>query len=188
MDEDNRLYWEQVRQGDKAALFALYNNTYFHLLRFGLRCCADDELVKDCVNQLFLSLWDKRARLPEVEQVKAYLFTALRHALIDQQHYQARQGAAARDMASEGDHSELSYEEIIIRVQHDEELKHRLHLALQQLTPRQTELIRLKFFEGLSYEQIAAQTEQTIKTAYNTVYDAIKTLRQALLQPGGKKS
>ncbi|PUZ24618.1 RNA polymerase sigma factor, sigma-70 family [Chitinophaga costaii] len=179
-EEDNRLYWEQVRNGDKEALFGLYNNTYFHLLRFGLKCCADDELVKDCVNQLFLSLWDKRARLPAVEQVRAYLFTALRNALLDQQTYQARQGAAARNMASEAEGSELSYEEIIIRVQHDEELKRKLHLALQLLTPRQTELIRLKFFEGLSYEQIAAQTEQTIKTAYNTVYDAIKVLRHAL--------
>ena len=179
-EEDNRLYWEQVRHGDKEALFALHNNTYFHLIRFGLKCCADDELVKDCVNQLFLNLWDKRARLPAVEQVRSYLFTSLRHYLHDQQTYTARTDAAAQHMASEGEWSELSYEEIIIRVQHDEELKRKLHLALQQLTPRQTELIRLKFFEGLSYEQIAAQTEQTIKTAYNTVYDAIKVLRKML--------
>jgi len=41
-------------------------------------------------------------------------------------------------------------------------------------------LIQLKFFEGLSYEQIADRTSQTVKTAYNTVYDAIKMLRKIL--------
>jgi RNA polymerase sigma factor (sigma-70 family) len=179
-EEDNRIYWEQIRQHDKQALFALYNNTYFHLIRFGLKTGADDELVKDCVNQLFLQLWEKREQLHPVTQVRAYLFTALRHQIQDQFTYQSRIDNAVHQMAHEGDLSELSYEEIIIRVQHNEELKTKLRLAMQQLTPRQTELIRLKFFEGLSYEQIAAQTSQTVKTAYNTIYDAIKVLRKML--------
>lgn len=179
-EEDNRVYWEQIRQDDKQALFALYNNTYFHLIRFGLKICGDDELVKDGVNQLFLQLWEKRAQLHPVTQVRAYLFTALRNHIQDQFNYRSKIDTAVHHLAHESDLSELSYEEIIIRVQHDEELKTKLRLAMQQLTPRQTELIRLKFFEGLTYEQIAAQTSQTVKTAYNTVYDAIKVLRKML--------
>ncbi len=62
-DEQNIQYWEQMRRGDKQALFELYNNTYFHLVRFGLKITANDELVKDCVTQLFFQLWDKHARL-----------------------------------------------------------------------------------------------------------------------------
>ncbi len=43
-------------------------------------------------------------------------------------------------------------------VQQDEELKRKLYHALQQLTPRQKELIDLMFFEGYSYQQIASHT------------------------------
>ena len=42
------------------------------------------------------------------------------------------------------------------------------------------ELIQLKFFEGLTYEQIAERSSQTVKTAYNTIYDAIKMLKKLL--------
>ncbi|NSL90371.1 sigma-70 family RNA polymerase sigma factor [Chitinophaga sp. Mgbs1] len=175
----NNTYWEQVRHGDKQALFALYNNTYPHLLRFGLKLCGNDELVKDCITQLFLQLWGRWQQLKPVTNIQAYLFTALKRHLIDQLAYQARTHTAVSNW-SENEENELSYEEIIIRVQQDEEVRARLHRAMQSLTPRQTELIRLKFFEGLTYEQIADRTSQTVKTAYNTIYDAVKTLRRLL--------
>jgi len=179
-EEEDKNYWEQMRLGDKQALFELYNKMYFHLIRFGLKINADDELVKDCVNQIFLNMWDKRERLQPVENVKSYLMTSLRHCMLDQLAYIDKTNIAFNQMGAEEDWKELSYEEIIIKVQQDEELKEKLGIAIKQLTPRQIELIQLKFFEGLSYEQIAEKTSQTIKTSYNTIYDAIKTLRKLL--------
>jgi RNA polymerase sigma-70 factor (ECF subfamily) len=179
-EEENRIHWENIRQSNMDALLALHGNTYFHLIRFGLKQFADDELIKDCVNQLFLQLWDKRAKLQPVLQVRSYLFTALRHMILDELSYQDKMDNAISRMTGETASAELSYEEIIINVQHDEEIKQKLREAMRQLTPRQKELIQLKFFDGLSYEQIAEQTSQTVKTAYNTVYDAIKLLRKLL--------
>lgn len=180
IEEDDRNYWEQMRLGDKQALFELYNNMYFHLIRFGLKINADDELVKDCVNQIFLNLWDKRARLTPVEHVKSYLMTSLKRCILDQLAYDDKMNTAMNKMGAEEEWAELSYEEIMIRLQQDDELKDKLRLAIKQLTPRQMELIQLKFFDGLSYEQIAERTSQTVKTAYNTIYDAIKTLKKLL--------
>ncbi|MDQ0106090.1 RNA polymerase sigma-70 factor (ECF subfamily) [Chitinophaga terrae (ex Kim and Jung 2007)] len=179
-DTENSQHWENLRKGEKQALFALYNNTYSHLLRFGLRICANDELVKDCITQLFLQLWNKHPQLNPVANVTAYLFTALKRQLIDQLILQEKIHSAIHNLAEESFGQELSYEEIIIQGQQDEEQKLRLQKAMKALTPRQIELIRLKFFEGLSYEQIAQQTSQTVKTAYNTIYDAIKMLRKQL--------
>jgi RNA polymerase sigma factor (sigma-70 family) len=115
-----------------------------------------------------------------VMQVRAYLFTILRHLILDELSYLDKMDNAIIRMSGEAAPNELSYEEIIINVQHDEELKRKLHAAMQQLTHRQKELIQLKFFDGLSYEQIAAHTSQSVKTAYNTIYDAIKQLRKLL--------
>lgn len=180
LEEDDRYYWEQMRLGHKQALFELYNRMYFHLIRFGLKINPDDELVKDCVNQIFLNLWDKRGRLQAVDHVKSYLMTSLRHCIADQLFHINRTNTALNKMCAEEDVNELSYEEIMIGVQQDEDLKRKLKLAIAQLSPRQMELIQLKFFEGLSYEQIAGKTSQSVKTAYNTIYDAIKVLRRLL--------
>ncbi|MEJ2904297.1 RNA polymerase sigma factor [Pedobacter panaciterrae] len=179
-EEDVRSYWDKMRLGDKQALFELYNNMYFHLIRFGLKINADDELVKDCVNQVFLNLWDKRSRLNAVDNVKSYLMTSLKRCMLDQLAYTDKMNAAVSRMGAEEERAELSYEEIMIAVQQDDELKHKLQLAIKQLTPRQMELIQLKFFEGLTYEQIAERSSQTVKTAYNTIYDAIKMLKKLL--------
>jgi len=179
-EEQNRLYWQGVREGDKESFFSLYNNTYFHLVRWGLKVTANDELVKDCVTQLFFQLWDRRSRLNPVSNVKAYLFTSLKRMLIDQLGHHSKVDAAITQLADEEVLNELSYEEIIVGVQRDEELKEKLRKAMQQLTPRQTELIRLIFFEGLTYEEVAARTSQSIKTAYNTIYNAIQLLRKLL--------
>ena len=168
-EEDVRSYWDKMRLGDKQALFELYNNMYFHLIRFGLKINADDELVKDCVNQVFLNLWDKRSRLNAVDNVKSYLMTSLKRCMLDQLAYTDKMNAAVSRMGAEEERAELSYEEIMIAVQQDDELKHKLQLAIKQLTPRQMELIQLKFFEGLTYEQIAERSSQTVKTAYNTI-------------------
>lgn len=182
MDEEEQLvhYWEQLRKGDKQALFDLYSHTYFHLVRFGLRVTANDELVKDCVTQLFFQLWDKHTRLNAVTQVRAYLFTSLRRMLLDKLDRHSKTDAAINRLSVKEEHEELSYEEIIIQVQHDEELKQKLYKAMEQLTPKQKELVRLMFFEGLNYEQVAARTSQSIKTAYNTIYNAIQVLRKIL--------
>lgn len=179
-EEENREFWQRLRSGDREALFGLYNNTYFHLVRFGLKVTANDELVKDCIARLFFQLWDKHSRLNEVTQVKSYLFTSLRRMLIEQLEYDSKIDIAETRFADNELKDELPYEEIIIKVQYDEEIRKRLHNAISQLTPRQTELIRLMFFEGLTYEQIAGKTSQSIKTAYNTVYNAITILRKLL--------
>src|SRR5687767_5700848 len=110
-EEQNIVYWQRLRTGDKQALFDLYNNTYFHLVRFGLKISANDELVKDCVTQLFFQLWDKHARLNPVTQVRAYLFTSLRRMLQDKMEYESKTDTAIAQLLAKEKNEELSYEE-----------------------------------------------------------------------------
>lgn len=168
--------WNQIREGDKEALLELYNDLYFHLVRYGLTIKPDSDLIKDCISQLFLKLWDKHERLKEVENVKSYLFTCLRNLVLD--HLQLENKALTS--LSYGRQQEVvvpSYEEILIAVEKEQEFKKKLQVALQKLSPKQVELIHLKFFENRSYQEIASINAQTVKTAYNTIYDAIKSLR-----------
>jgi RNA polymerase sigma factor (sigma-70 family) len=179
-EQQHIYYWEQIRKGDQQALFELYNDLYFHLVRFGLKQVGDDELVKDCITQLFLKIWDGRQKLSAVTQVKSYLFSSLRNLLLDHYQQQNRLSDALHQMAQVDGSRELSYEEIIIQTQQDDELKQRIKRAFAQLSPKQLELVRLKFFEGLSYEQLALRSAQSVKTAYNTIYEAVKILRKEL--------
>lgn len=171
--------WRRIQEGDKEALFELYDDTYFHLVRYGLSVYSDSDLVKDCIGQLFLKIWDKHERLNNVENVQSYLFTSLRRLIQDYLNAESRMNHSIRSLHAE-EKEEVSYEEMVISRERDEELRRDLGLALQSLTPRQMELIRMKFFENLSYQEIAAISSQSVKTSYNTIYDAIKMLRLKL--------
>jgi len=175
------LWWEAMCLGEKEAFFNLYKGLYRSLGGFGLRICSDSDLVSDCLNQMFLDIWEKHEYLARVENVESYLRTTLKHKIlkkIERQHKLDK--AIALIVKDDEALLEMSYEELIVKIQSDELVKTRLTLALQKLTPQQRKLIQLRFYDGLSYEEVAKRCELTVRTAYNTIYAALKFLRENL--------
>jgi RNA polymerase sigma-70 factor (ECF subfamily) len=74
----------------------------------------------------------------------------------------------------------LPYEDLLIAFQQSEEKKIELKAALKKLTKKQLEIIKLRFFDNLSYAEIALQTSLSQRTVYNLVYEAIRHLRVCL--------
>ena len=176
----HHLLWERLRIGDQDAFFDLYKALYYDLVNFGIRVCGDAETAGEATDQVFTTIWQKHNQLTRVDNVPAYLRTFLKRKIFRMLERKRKINHALQNAGAEGEWMEMSYEEFIVKVQTDELVRYKLRNALDKLTFRQKQLIHLKFFEGLSYEQIAAQTNQTIKTAYNTVYDALKVLRKEL--------
>ncbi len=172
-----RLLWERVRTGDEQAYFDLYAQLYPELVRFGVRTFADSDLASDATDAVFLSIWEKRDSLDRVENVQSYLLTMLKRKMIRLLERKQKLSNALSSMLDQDEWTEMPYEEFIIRVQTDELLQHKLKNALAKLSFRQKQVIQLKFFENLSYEQIAEQTQMSVKTCYNTLYDALKLMR-----------
>lgn len=174
------LLWERICMNDRDAFFDLYKALYYRLVNFGVRVCGNADLSGQATDHVFSTIWEKRENLARVENVEAYLRTFLKRRLFRLLEKEKKLSDALHNAGAEGEWMEMSYEEFIVKAQRDEMVKHQLKSALEKLTFRQKQLVHLKFFEGLSYEQIATHTNQTIKTAYNTIYDAIKILRKEL--------
>src|SRR5450432_4876934 len=72
-------YWDNMVTGNKEAFLAIYHDHYRALFYYGFSLTADRELTKDCIQELFLDIWNTRPTLnKEVENVRSYLFTWLR--------------------------------------------------------------------------------------------------------------
>lgn len=162
----------------KDAFFDLYAALYYPLVNFGIRVCADADTSSEATDLVFTTIWEKHESLSRVDHVEAYLRTFLKRKLLRILERKRKINDALFNAGADGEWMEMSYEEFIVKVQSDELVQHQLKNALEKLTFRQKQLIHLKFFDGLSYEQIAEQSNQTIKTAYNTIYDALKILRK----------
>lgn len=170
--------WEGVRRRDYQSLTNLYRHLYSDLLRFGQRFGHDADTTKDAINQIFLEVWERADTLMPVDNVRSYLITYLRRKLLRV----VEQTNRLSPIDNQDESFELSYEDILIGAQQEEQTRARLRAALAQLTPRQKELIEMRFFKGMSNEQISQEAGMHINTVYNTLSSALKTLRQTLNQ------
>jgi RNA polymerase sigma-70 factor (ECF subfamily) len=180
MQTSQTSIWGLLKAGDPQALLALYDEYYIALTRYGLKLTADPELTRDCITQVLLRLWDKRDRLPPVEHIRSYLFTCLRRELFAELRSGHVRIISEGRSGSGAEQESLSYEECLIRIQTNREIREKLAGAFVRLTRREKELLRLKFFEIYSYDEIALQCGISKRTAYNIIHHALNVLRTAL--------
>jgi RNA polymerase sigma-70 factor (ECF subfamily) len=166
--------WQRFRTGDRAALEALARRFYRPLLHYGTRFTADEELIKDSIQELFLTLWQQRGSLGETGSVKLYLFKALRHRLFKEF---KRQDLFRHDWTDEELPDEAEEPPFIRQEQatHDQAQLHRL---LTGLTDRQREMLYLRYYENLSNEAIAQLMGINRQSVANALHRALEKLRE----------
>lgn len=166
--------WEQLRNGNKAALAELFELYFSQLYNYGRKICSDEEQVKDCIQDLFLEIWNQKNKMPLLS-VKAYLTKALQYKLI--RINKKSQLIEAFD-GNGNEFFDWSHETFIIKNEMDAEKVKKLLAAMQQLPKRQQEIIYLKYYLNLSYEQICDVMNIQYQVARNQVSSAIKSLKK----------
>lgn len=176
---------ERLRNGNKDALFSLMSFYYNDLFRYGLKYTADKDLTKDIIGQFFLHIWDHRENFQAAEHVKSYLVVSFKHFLVA---YLKKISRQLNIPHNEYSACEYSYEEYIISAQDQENMRHLLIRIIESLPERQKELVRLRFYEQLSIEEIAERTSLTVRTVYNKLHEAMKRIRQHSLTENLRKN
>ena len=178
------LLQEQIHSGNEQALFTLVLLYYNDLFRYALKFTAEPELTKDLVNQFFIHVWDNRNNFSAAKKLQPYLMVTFKRFLLAWYRTKNRETWLTLE---EIELIELSYEEYIISLQKEGALKNAFHEAIKVLPKRQKELVQLRYYEQLTYEQISETTSLSIRTIYNKVNVALKKLRSnKLLQQLGK--
>jgi RNA polymerase sigma factor (sigma-70 family) len=184
MTSPDASLWSDFLAGNKQVFERIFLAHYDDLYRYGMRLTGDEDLVKDCIQNLFQRLWQRRKALEAIAEIKPYLFAALRHHITDELRAQKRRTALQGDYPGEMEMSvQHSPEDFLIAQQLTGEQQTLLLGALQQLSNRHREALHLKFFDGLAYDRIAKIMELNQQSARNLVHQGIKQLRQVLPHP-----
>ena len=176
----NESDWQQMQQGDEAAFQRLYQQNVRHLLNYGLRLYGSLSVVEDAVQELFIELWQHRQTLSEPTSVRFYLLRAVRNKL-------SRQYRRDQPFVSGWDQSpdypfdvEPSSEQRWIELDIADQQRDRIQAAMNTLSPRQREVLYLRYFNDLTYEQICDLTGLSYQSARSQVYQALKMMRTVL--------
>ncbi len=178
--QQDETLWKQMKdEGSVQAFEKLYDRYFPVLFAYGLQFCSNRAIVKDCLQDLFVDIYQRRTTLSDVSRVKQYLFVSFRH-------YVLRQVSAKNvllEAISENYHFQVNFsrEHQLISEQFEEERQEMLKNAFTRLSSRQKEAVFLRFYENMSYPEIAeVMNLKEVKYARTLVYRSLFALKSVL--------
>lgn len=159
-----------------------FNHLYHHhrdnLLAFGLQFTADSELLKDCIQDVFVKFFVKRHVLDDsVKNIENYLYVSLRNRISDEH----RRNARLCD-------DEISDSKLRIQAEADDFLRERaerqqiLYDGIEKffcrLSPRQQQIIHLHYVEQRDYDDICQIMGINYQSVRNLMHRSICRLRE----------
>ncbi|WP_233878273.1 RNA polymerase sigma factor [Dyadobacter sp. CY323] len=171
--------WEALKGGSCTAFEKIFRHHYPSLLHYGLKFHKDEEEVKDCIQILFLNIWERKEFLGHSDSIRNYLLASLRRLILKR--IKNTPYFVEMDGNDSGFHIELSVESQMI---HDQTLKENvlsLQNAIERLPDRQKEALYLKFYSDQSFSEIASVMNISTRAVYKLIYKALDSLNVELV-------
>lgn len=178
--ETGKKLWKNLKNNDEEALTRLFYIYYSHLFSYGMKIIPNEDLIKDCIQELFLTLWDKRKNINEAYSVKSYLLISLRRSIFRKLKKQRNRYERDKNYVDFSFEDTLNAEQLIIHFEKKHQDLHKLNKALDSLGKRHKKAIYLKFYEGLNNSEIADVMDINPQSVYNYVSDAICQLQSVV--------
>jgi len=172
------VYWNRLKKSDAQSLGYFYDKYVDRLFIAAMRITDNRELAKDTIQEVFIELWNYRNTLGDIIHSYSYLIKVMRSILFKKLKKENRISRSPLDESFA--FSEQSIEDIIISADIDKEKKSRLHRALSNLTSRQKLVLEMRFYQGLSYDQIADKLSMNYQSVNNLAFRTILRLRNQL--------
>lgn len=163
-----------MKDGDRAAFTTIYNRYSRLLVEFaasGSRLKNLDD-AEDVLHDLFVWIWKERQTLVINGELKNYLYTALKHKIIDH----IRKNRTRQQYAN-------LLEELSYSIEHHlaaKELARAIEQSLSGLPPRAEEIYRLSRHSHLNVNEIARQLGLSEQTVKNQLTTALKHIRKSI--------
>lgn len=169
--------WDDFLLGDKAAYSFMYEKYAPVLYNYGYKIAQNRQITEDCLQDLFLTILETRERLSHTDSIKFYLMRALRRDIVRKLTNEQRFNS---ELDSVDFSIEFHYEPTWIDAQISQEQSTLLLRELNSLPARQKEALFLKYFDNLSYEEIAGVMGIEQTSVYKIVYKAIASLQKRI--------
>ncbi|HLT47622.1 MAG TPA: RNA polymerase sigma factor [Rubricoccaceae bacterium] len=166
---------EAFQGGDEFAFVALYNRYRGPVYAFCAKMLLDRAAAQDVMQEAFVRVYENRQRLLSAGSFKAYLFAIARNQCLNGLRRQGRhaplpEAGPGAPAAAETPFGDLLKAEQVALV----------NRFLASLSPEYREVLVLREYQNLSYEEIAAVTRNTVSSVKSRLFKARRKLGQYL--------
>jgi RNA polymerase sigma factor (sigma-70 family) len=170
--------WDAFQEGKEWALEYIYVAQFKYLLNYGLRFCRDKTQVEDHIHDLFVEIWNHRRTLSRTQSIRFYLLRVLRNKIYRHSSQPENHVRPLEDSEHYPFWIEYSFEDALIEQTISQEQKEKVLHVLNNLPARQKEVLYLRFYHDLTYEEICEVMGISYQTARNQFHQALKSLRR----------
>ena len=177
--EQEQTLWKDMISGNKKSFEDLYNQYFQALINYGFRITKNENLIEDAVQELFISIWNNRTNLSEVNEVKFYLYRSLKNRILRQLEKDIFDKSEDVDVYLDFLISISEEQKKIDSEQFDANLD-TLQRAIAHLPIRQQEVINLKYFHDFTLDEIAKLMDVNKQSVSNLLFRSYAILRKHL--------
>lgn len=172
------VFLGRIAAGDQAAFREIYTAYYKRLYQFALAIVKTREPAEEIVEDVFIRIWQKRAGITAIQNIRVYLYTATKNTALN---YLSRK---ARESITESfDHIHISLsgssvnpEQVLITA----EMFRKIQQAVEDLPPRCKMIFKLVREDGLQYKEVAAILNISVNTIDVQMAIAVRRIGLAL--------
>jgi len=172
----NSELWLSFINGNEEAFSIFYKQNYERLYNYGLNLGMDADQVRDIIQELFVKLYTKPHLIKELSTIQSFLIVSIKNAFINQEKQKKK-----HFYYDEVENFEFSYSVENTKIEDEEELqaiKDKVDKIISILTPRQKEIIYLRFLHQMEYEEIAKAMTMSEQAARNLTHRAMEKIRK----------
>lgn len=165
-------------KGDDSAFSELYNLYVQVLFNYGIRLTSDQELLKDCIHDVFVKVYAKRNENSSINNLSSYLLISLKNRLYDE--------FRRSSFSTETDLDECSLKRATDDIENDyisferEQLRHqKVEQLMENLTRRQRQAITMYYLEERKYDEICKVMNMNYHSVRNLMHRGMIKLREA---------
>lgn len=168
-----------IAEGHVKAFTRFYTTFFQRLLLESDKYVKDISVAEELVQDVFLKIWENPSNLEDVKSVKSYLYKSVINSSINyinrQKNIEQHHQKIAADFS----------EEYLMELDEENELVVLLRIEIEKLPPQCKKVFKLNRFEKLKYREIADLLDISERTVENHIANALKILREALLNKKG---
>lgn len=179
-NKDDTLLWQKLKSGDKNALEVIFRNEADALCKYGRRFTPDKDLIADCLQDLFVELWRTKETIGSTDNIRKYLFVSFRRRLIKDLNKENKTKSLDPDTDLKEEIT-FSVENTWIENEDTIQKSEALTSAISKLSSRQQEILYLKFYNDMDYDQITEIMHLNYQSARNLVTRALESLRKNMI-------
>jgi RNA polymerase sigma-70 factor (ECF subfamily) len=165
-----------IRKDDRKAFTELYNRYWDKTFAVAMHRLGDEHEAEEVVQEVFLSIWQRRATIELTHSVATYLSVAVKYKVISHLAKQHRRQLQRDELTISSPVMENSTTDWL----HEKELRLLLERSINRLPEKCRIVFLLSRDENKTYAEIAAELNISQKTVEAHMSKALSTLRETL--------